>query len=187
MSIDKRAENRLNATLLPNPGPYLARIVNNVDTMKQGALEVELLRPIGNTKEHGPQLFVVRYLSPFYGVTPLDVTGTDKNEFNDTQKSYGFWAVPPDVGVTVMVIFVDSDPGQGFWIGCVQDALMNHMIPAIASTDAFRDKARNNNDVEWLNVEETKKLYGEETKYLPVGEINRRILLSIQPYIQNII
>ena len=175
MSVDKRAENRINATLLPNPGPYLARIVNNVDTMKQGALEVELLRPIGNTREHGPQLFVVRYLSPFYGVTPLDVTGTDKNEFNDTQKSYGFWAVPPDVGVTVMVIFVDSDPGQGFWIGCVQDALMNHMIPAIASTDAFRDKARNNNDIEWLDVEDTKKLYGQETKYLPVGEINRRI------------
>ena len=175
MSIDKRAENRINATLLPNPGPYLARIVNNVDPMKQGALEVELLRPIGNTKEHGPQLFVVRYLSPFYGVTPLDVTGTDKNEFNDTQKSYGFWAVPPDVGVTVMVIFVDSDPGQGFWIGCVQDALMNHMIPGIASTDSFRDKSRNQNDIEWLDVEDTRKLYGDQTKYLPVGEINRRI------------
>ena len=174
-SIDKRAENTINATMLPNPGPYLARIVNNVDPMKQGALEVELLRPIGNTKEHGPQLFVVRYLSPFYGVTPLDVTGTDKNEFNDTQKSYGFWAVPPDVGVTVMVIFVDSDPGQGFWVGCVQDALMNHMIPAIASTDTFRSKARNNNDIEWLDVEDTKSLYGEETKYLPVGEVNRRI------------
>lgn len=174
-SVDKRAENRINATLLPNPGPYLARIVNNVDPMKQGALEVELLRSVGNTKEHGGQLFVVRYLSPFYGVTPLDVTGTDQNEFNDTQKSYGFWAVPPDVGVTVMVIFVDSDPGQGFWIGCVQDALMNHMIPGIASTDAFQDKTRNSNDVEWLEVEDTRKIFGQEAKYLPVGEINRRI------------
>lgn len=174
-SVDKRAENRINATLLPNPGPYLARIVNNVDPMKQGALEVELLRPVGNQKEVGGQLFNVRYLSPFYGVTPLDVTGTDPVEFNDTQKSYGFWAVPPDVGVTVMVIFVDSDPGQGFWIGCVQDALMNYMIPGIASSSHFQDRVRGNTDIEWEEVEETKKRYGEDIEYLPVGEVNRRI------------
>ena len=175
MSVDKRSISSTNATLLPNPGPYLARIVNNVDPMKQGALEVELLRPIGNQKEEGQQLFIVRYLSPFYGVTPLEATGTDPTEFNDTQKSYGFWAVPPDVGVTVMVIFVDSDPGQGFWIGCVQDALMNFMVPGIASTEYFQEKVRGNDDIEWQNVEETKTRYGDEVKKLPVGEVNRRI------------
>lgn len=175
MSVDRRSPSLINSTLLPNPGPYLARIVNNVDPMKQGALEVELLRPIGNQKEAGQQLFIVRYLSPFYGVTPLDATGTDPTEFNDTQKSYGFWAVPPDVGVTVMVIFVDSDPGQGFWIGCVQDALMNFMIPGIASSTFFQDKVRGNDDIEWQSVEQTKTRYGEEITKLPVGEVNRRI------------
>lgn len=174
-SIDRRAANVVNATLLPSPGPYLARIVSNIDPMKQGALDVELLRPIGNQKDAGQQLFTVRYLSPFYGVTPLECTGTDQTEFNDTQKSYGFWAVPPDVGVTVMVIFVDGDPGQGFWIGCVQDALMNHMIPGIAASTAFQDKVRANTDIEWGEVEETKKRYGEEVKLLPVGEVNRRV------------
>lgn len=175
MSEDKRAPSIINAGLLPNPGPYLARIVNNADPMKQGSLEVELLRPIGNQKDAGQQTFVVRYLSPFYGCTGIDVTGTDQVEFNDTQKSYGFWAVPPDVGVTVMVIFVDSDPGQGFWMGCVQDALMNHMIPGIAGSTAFQDKVRGNDDIQWLEVEETKKRYGEEAKLLPVGEINRNV------------
>lgn len=176
MSIDKRAKNLINASLLPNPGPYLARIVNNVDPTKQGSLEVELLRPIGNQKEAGQQLFVVRYLSPFYGCTGIDVAGTGAAEFNDTQKSYGFWAVPPDVGVTVMVIFVDSDPGQGFWMGCVQDALMNYMIPGIAASNATQEQVRGNNDTAWQEIEQTQSRYG--TTFLPVGEVNRKIFQS---------
>jgi len=173
MSVDKRAPNLINTTLLPNPGPYLARIVSNTDPMKQGSLEVELLRPIGNQKEATQQLFVVRYLSPFYGCTSVDFMGASPSEFNDTQKSYGFWAVPPDVGVTVMVIFVDSDPGQGFWMGCVQDAYMNYMIPGIAGSTYPQDQLRVSSDTDWLDVTGTESHFG--TTFLPVGEVNRQI------------
>lgn len=171
MSIDKRTPKVMNATTLPNPGPYIARIVNNVDPTKQGSLEVELLRPVGNQKEAGQQLFVVRYLSPFYGVTGIDYTGVDSYDFNHTQKSYGFWAVPPDTGCLVMVIFVDGDPGQGFWIGCVQDALMNHMIPGIAASTSVEQQMRDSDTYEWKDVVQTQEKYG--TDFLPVGEINR--------------
>ena len=170
-SIDKRSPQDVNYNKLPNPGPFLARIVNNADPMKMGSLEVELLRPIGNFKDAGQQLFTVKYLSPFYGVTGIEHNGTNAAEFNDTQKSYGFWAVPPDVGVIVMVIFVESDPGQGFWIGCVQDTFMNHMIPGIAASHATQPQSRDHDDTSWKNVASTQELYGDVC--LPVGEINR--------------
>lgn len=170
-SVDKRSPQEVNYAKLPNPGPFLARIVNNADPMKMGSLEVELLRPVGNFKDAGQQLFTVKYLSPFYGVTGIEHNGTNANEFNDTQKSYGFWAVPPDVGVTVMVIFVESDPGQGFWIGCVQDTFMNHMIPGIAASHSTQPQSRDHDDTSWKNMASTEQLYGDTC--LPCGEINR--------------
>ena len=110
---------------LENPGPYLARVINNIDPMRQGGLEVELLQPQGNQEAANRQLFVVKYLSPFYGVTDVNVAGSDPADFNQTQKSYGFWFVPPDTGSLVMVIFVNGSPSQGYWMGCVQDVYMN--------------------------------------------------------------
>lgn len=176
MSVDKRSHNITNSSLLPNPGPYIARVVNNVDPMKQGSLEVELMRPIGNQKESGQQTFVVRYLSPFYGVTDIEHSGTDNFDFNHTQKSYGFWAVPPDTGCLVMVIFVDSDPGQGYWMGCVQDAVMNHMIPGIAASKSVDPQVRDSNEKEWKETKQTVEKYG--TNFLPVGEVNRKVFKS---------
>lgn len=171
-SVDKRSPLVKNSTIIANPGPYLARVVNNIDPMKMGSLEVELLRPIGNQKDAEQQLFTVRYLSPFYGVTGIEQCGTNNPDFNDTQKSYGFWAVPPDVGVIVMVIFVESDPGQGFWIGCVPDTYMNHMIPGIAASTAVEDTVRVSDDTKWSDTKSRTEVFGE-INYLPVGEVNR--------------
>lgn len=172
MSYDSRKRNNEYREGLASPGPYIARIVNNLDPMKQGALEVELLRDVGNQDSANQQLYVVRYLSPFYGTTDVELNGNDPKNFNDTQKSYGFWMVPPDTGSLVMVIFVDSDPGQGYWMGCVQDAYMNHMIPGLAASKSFADQHQENNETEWKSQTSTKERYPDAT-VLPVGEINR--------------
>lgn len=156
---------------LASPGPYLARVVNNIDPMRQGSLEVELLRKIGNREGSNQQLFTVKYLSPFYGVTDVNLNGADQNDYNQTQKSYGFWFVPPDPGSLVMVIFVESDPGQGYWIGCAQDIYMNHMVPGIAASKSASDQTRDSDDKEWKDTKQSKELYG--TSFLPVAEINR--------------
>lgn len=121
-------------TYLENPGPYLARIVSHLDPKYMGTLQVELLRDVGNAPDTAGSLIQVRYLSPFYGVTSLRHVGAD-NTYGATQKSYGMWMVPPDVGSIVMVIFVDGDTSKGFWIGCVQDEYMNFMIPGLAATE----------------------------------------------------
>lgn len=185
---DKRSSNKDNVAKLANPGPYLARVINNIDPMRQGSLEVELLRNVGNQVAANQQTFTVRYLSPFYGCTDIELTGSDGNDFNHTQKSYGFWAVPPDTGTIVMVIFVEGDAGQGFWMGCVQDTYMNHMIPGIAATNAVEDQTQDQDSTTWKDNKNTQELYG--TGFLPAGEFNRTALrkgnTTVNPAIDNI-
>lgn len=115
------------------PGPYLAKIVSHLDPAYMGMLEVRLLRPVGGTDD-ASQLHTVKYMTPFYGVTSVDYVNGDPDDYNNTQKSYGMWMVPPDVGTTVVVIFIDADPKRGYWIGCVPDEHMNFMVPGIAAT-----------------------------------------------------
>ena len=121
-------------------GPFEAIIVNNLDTKYMGTLQVELLKATasGNQPERSGQVFEASYLSPFYGVTP--VNATSKNEgYRHTQQSYGFWAVPPDVGSRVLVIFAEGNTSKCFWIGCIQDEFMNFMVPGLAATSLLKD------------------------------------------------
>lgn len=182
MSENKRTSNEVYADELSSPGPYIGRVVNNIDPMRQGSLEVELLKRVGNQPSANQQLFTVRYLSPFYGVTGVEHNGSDNYDFNHTQKSYGFWAVPPDPGTLVMVIFVDNDPGQGYWIGCVQDAYMNHMVPGLAASKNFTDTVRESDTEKWTGTTRSVKgAYGSDIEQLPVGEINRIALRNQSP------
>ena len=120
---------------IDGPGPYLAKVKSHLDGEYMGRIEVELLKhnTEGNSTETTGQMVTVSYLSPFYGVTPYK--GVSENEGGQySQSSYGFWAVPPDIDTTVLVIFAEGNRGQGFWIGCVQDQYMNFMTPGRAST-----------------------------------------------------
>jgi len=141
---------------LPSPGPFLAEITNHLDPDYMGSVEVVLTKGLTNSINIQANTYPVRYLNPFYGVTSVRNEGTNSGDFNDVQKSYGMWMVPPDIGTTVMVIFIDGDPNQGFWIGCVQDKFQNHMVPGIAASHQTQI------------TEEQRRKYG--TDYLPVGE-----------------
>jgi hypothetical protein len=128
---------------LTSPGPYLARVVSHLDRTYSGYLQVEILQEAGNTRARQGQLHSVRYLSPFSGQTGSDYL-SESNDYNNTQKAYGFWMVPPDPGAIVVVIFIDGDPKKGFWIGCVHDMNMNFSVPGHAATSFHVDgkKAR---------------------------------------------
>jgi len=130
---DKRVDYAPSGESKSESGPFLARVVNNLDTTYMGILEVEILRPAGGNSTAG-ELLQAKYMSPFYGVTSTKYVQKDPDDYNNTQKSYGMWMVPPDVGVTVMVMFVNGDPKQCYWIGCVPDINMNFMVPGIAAT-----------------------------------------------------
>lgn len=122
-------------TEAPKGGPFLAKVVNHLDPAYMGTLEVEILRPVGNDEKSDGQLHQVRMMSPFWGQTSVDHVGADPNDYNNTQKSYGMWFVPPDPGATVVVIFINGDPKRGYWIGCVPDESVNFMVPGIAATE----------------------------------------------------
>lgn len=138
-----------------NPGPYIAIVRNHLDSKYMGSLEVEILfsSSSGNSTNVPGRLAQVRYLSPFYGVTSYDGL-TNNAGFKYTQKSYGMWMVPPDVGSRVLVIFVEGNRGNGFWIGCVQDDYMNMMVPAVTPATTYNEQ--------------------DPSTKLPVGEYNKK-------------
>ena len=127
-------EKRINADgKLSSPGPYLAKIISHIDPSYTGMLQVELLAVSGNYDSREAQLHQVKYMSPFAGQTSYDHI-SKQNDYNNTQKSYGMWMIPPDPGNLVIVIFIDGDPKKGFWIGCVPDDDMNFQVPGYAAT-----------------------------------------------------
>ena len=128
-----------------DPGPFLARIVSHLDTSYMGGLEVEILKTSeeGNNTATTGQTAQVKYLPGFYGVTPYEAN-SDNEGYKYSQQSYGMWAVPPDVGNLVLVIFVEGKINMGFWLGCVPDEYMNFQIPGNAST-TFNDKDKTKN------------------------------------------
>ena len=143
-----------------DPGPFLAKVISHHDKNYMGILEVQLYREVGNDDAAEGQLLQARYLSPFYGVTSVDYVSDAEDTYNNTQKSYGMWMIPPDVGSTVMIIFVE---GQGwFWMGCVLDDKMNFMTPGYASTYYNVDESKTT-DKERVPVAEYNKIIGAET------------------------
>ena len=147
-----------------SPGPYLAKVVSHLDSKRQGTLKVQLLSNVvsSNEDEQEGQLFNVRYCMPFYGVNNVE-SNTKNLDYYNTQQSYGFWAVPPDPGVKVLVIFAEGLPNQGFWIGCVQDEYMNYMVPGGYPSD------KGSNIIQKDLPNDLKNLP------LPVGEFNKRV------------
>jgi muramidase (phage lysozyme)/uncharacterized protein (DUF2345 family) len=143
------------------PGPFEAIVVSNLDTTYMGTLKVDILRnnSSGSLPEKLGTSIEVRYLSPFYGVTNPQHT-TNNDGYAATQKSYGMWFVPPDVGARVLVTFAEGDIANGFWIGCVQDKFMNFMVPdGRASTSLTTPQTPDN--VQGLK--------------LPTGEYNKKV------------
>jgi hypothetical protein len=74
-------------------------------------------------------------MTPFAGSTGIEYTGQDPDDYNNTQKSYGMWFVPPDPGTIVIVFFIDGDQKRGYWLGCVLDEGVNFMLPGVAATE----------------------------------------------------
>ena len=142
-------------------GPYLARVLKHADPLYLGGLEVELLKisEAGGIGETLGQTAIVYYASPFYGVTGAQHIGKN-DKYSDTQKSYGFWAVPPDPGTLVLCTFVEGSRDFGYWFACVPERGMTFMVPGGQPA------------TEQTSGQIPKELKG---KKLPVAEYNKKI------------
>lgn len=137
-----------------------AEVMDNTDGSKMGRLRVYIVGSRGNKLDQN-NWRTVSWSSPFAGATNLDDTikgGEGKpedkieNSYQATQRSYGMWMTPPDIGNIVIVAFVDGNENMGVCLGCMFQPGINHMIPGIAKGATF----------------------GEDSPLVPVAEANRK-------------
>jgi len=153
-------------------GPFVGTVVNNSDSTRSGRLQVYIETfagpapkglPVWNTDKSLWR--TVRYLSPFYGSTPpvSGVKGPVDNPGKFLQSnphSYGMWFTPPDLGTEVLCFFAEGDPNKGYYLGCIIDTGITHMIPAVGASTKYQTD----------NAAQASLFDGAST--LPVTEIN---------------
>lgn len=147
-------------------GPFIGIVVNNVDNTFSGRLQV-VIEEFASRDGEGQidlnnvsQWRMVRYCSPFYGITRQSGTDTGVGNYPGNQQSYGMWFTPPDLGTKVLCFFPSGSPDKGFYIGSVPEPGINHMIPAIGGASNYTtDNA-------------TQGEYFAKSPILPVTEIN---------------
>jgi hypothetical protein len=143
-------------------GPFIGIVKNNVDSARTGRLQV-YIEQFGGADPNNKDLWrYVNYCPPFYGATPKGGSAGTGTFVQGNQQSYGMWFTPPDIGVSVLCFFVAGDPKQGYYLGCIPDQGITHMIPAIGSVDKAKAETQNKNQASY---------FGNATK-LPVTEIN---------------
>jgi len=156
-----------------NAGPYLGIVKGNKDPTRMGRLSV-MIPSLAQTNPNAgteSQLITCEYLSPFYGAKGVKHNIPGSTEYEHSQHSYGFWAVPPDLETTVLVIFAEGKMNQAFWIGCVQDPYTNHMTPGIASSEKTWDKTDGGPAGQLKSDVDKQQTYGSTN--VPAGELNR--------------
>ena len=89
----------------PSAGPFLAEVRSHLDPIYMGKLEVSIVKNMPGWIKTQAETYIASYCSPFMGSTSVRYEGNNSSDFNDVQKTYGFWAIPPDIGNTVMVMF----------------------------------------------------------------------------------
>jgi len=143
----------------PRMVPALGIVKDNVDPKRSGQIFVYITDNSGLDPENKDNWRPVTMLSPFYGVTRPDAGDTELGTFKTNPSSYGMWMSPPDIGTTVLCLFVDGDMNYGYYVGCVMAPEALQMVPAIGATDNI------------IPNEGEAKSYGG-AKRLPVTNIN---------------
>lgn len=152
-------------------GPFIGIVVNNVDAVRSGRLQVVIAEFADRDKNGAVVLSdkslwrTVRYCPPFYGATPKGGTGGTGTYLDGNQQSYGMWFTPPDLGTQVLCFFVSGDPNQGYYLGCIPEPGINHMIPAVGAVPSSLAVKQNRSQA----------TYFADAPLLPVTEINNSI------------
>lgn len=143
-------------------GPFLGVVMNNNDPARSGRLQVYIeVFADGGSMEDDKKWVTVNYLPPFYGTTPPgNAANTGTGDYPGNQNSYGMWFTPPDLGVTVVCIFVNGDRSQGYYLGVVPLNGVNHMVPAIGA------------EANYVTGNKNQESYFADAPLLPVTEIN---------------
>lgn len=156
-------DDRGGAVLIPHPVTGLVK--DNIDPTHGGRIKVYIARFGGSDPNDAKQWLTVKYLSPYFGTIAPKYniydggSNTGLGKFTTNPHSYGFWATAPDIGSQVICIFINGDPQDGYYLGCVPIIGLTHMVPAIAASNKV------------VPNEGEAGLYGGADR-LPVTEVN---------------
>ncbi len=124
------------------PHTCLGIVKDNIDPTHSGRIRVYINRGGAVNANDSKNWYTVSYLSPWFGVIApgYDIYGDKTSDRNGHGKyvgnphSYGFWATAPDLGTTVVCIFINGRSDMGYYIGCVPQPGLTHMTPAVAAS-----------------------------------------------------
>ena len=140
--------------------PVFGVVKDNIDTIRSGRLRVYIADMGGQDPNDSNSWITVNYMTPFYGLTQGDAPKEGYGTYLKNQSAYGMWFAQPDVGTTVICLFINGDPEYGYWIGCVPEPEALYTVPALGSAETVV-----------VNQSEANSYGG--AKKLPVANINK--------------
>jgi len=125
-------------------GIYIGKIKKNEDKENHGRVWV-WIGSTGSSEDDERYWLPVVYTSPFAGATDQLKVSPGKT-YKATQKSYGWWATPPDINNYVICAFPEGVP-WGIWFSCLYQTSTNQTVPGIPydTTTAGEFPAANKN------------------------------------------
>ena len=142
-------------------GPFTGVVKNNVDPTRSGRLQVYIEVFSGGNPDDPSKWTTVSYLPSFYGYTsPGNTAKSGVGAYPGNQNSYGMWFTPPDIGITVICIFVNGDRQLGYYIGVAPDNGVGQMVPAIGGS------------ANYITGNKNQEAYFADAELLPVTEVN---------------
>ena len=142
-------------------GPFYGVVKNTNDSIRSGRIQVYITAFSDGNEDDTSKWTTVSYMPQFFGSTPYNPAKEGLGSYIDgNSNSYGMWFTPPDVGITVLCVFVNGDRSQGYYIGTAPDQSIGHMVPAVGASTAF------------VAENENQAAYFDGAIRLPVVEIN---------------
>jgi len=115
--------------------PVLAIVKNNIDPTRGGRLQVYISDFGAPDPDDSSSWVTVGMMVPFFGSTQGSGGSEGYGSYTQNPSSYGMWYSPPDIGSTVVCIFINGDMSYGYYIGAIPKPEILQMVPAIGATD----------------------------------------------------
>ncbi len=124
----------------PTYGIFVGEVTSTKDLSRTGRIQV-FISALSKDKTSPAGRFECTWTSPFAGGTDPAAIGEKIESYEQTQKSYGLWMVPPDIGNLVLVCFGDGNLKFPFIIGCLFPDKYNYMVPGMAAGKSYSDSS----------------------------------------------
>ena len=102
----------------------------------------------GDNKLPNEKVPLARYCAPFAG-TSRNIGRGAEGDTSEGAIAYGQWMIP-EIGSRVIVIILDHDPNQRYWIGAAHDTFYPHTLPHGRYLDDKLPKTSSEGDIQPL-------------------------------------